>query len=211
MGEAAERAGSESLAVAAYYQGQARLYMQKGNLPGAIDALERGRSHDLGSRRSVTPSDAHGAFLAGLRLEAGDVAGAAQLAGDLSAVPGTDLSPLLFHIACRQGDLARARTLLPEVVTHVQNTGGRSGEFLHDLVTAAIAGPLRLDEIDEMAKGLDGPPGDPAYRSPVAGQLAQLGAGPAPALACYVSAAESGILPPAARGTAHVGAAHALI
>src|SRR5258705_5888064 len=165
MGEAAERAGSESLAVAAYYQGQARLYMQKGNLPGAIDALERGRSHDLGSRRSVTPSDAHGAFLAGLRLEAGDVAGAAQLAGDLSAVPGTDLSPLLFHIACRQGDLARARTLLPEVVTHVQNTGGATRELLHRPGTAGIAAPPWVDEVDETAQGPDGPPVHPGYHA----------------------------------------------
>ena len=37
----AERAGFETLAVAAYYQGRARILMQKGNLAGAATALLR--------------------------------------------------------------------------------------------------------------------------------------------------------------------------
>ena len=43
------------LAVAAYYQGRGRLFMQKGNLAAAIDAIERGRAHDLGYRRTHDP------------------------------------------------------------------------------------------------------------------------------------------------------------
>ena len=46
MRASAERAGSEKFAVAAYYQGRARLFMQKGNLAAATDAIERGRAHD---------------------------------------------------------------------------------------------------------------------------------------------------------------------
>ena len=211
MRAAAERAGSESLAVAAYYQGQARLYMQKGNLAAATEAIERGRAHDLGYRRTSTPSDAHGVFLAGLRLEAGDVAAAARIAVEVAQVPGTDLVPLRFHIACRQHELDQARALLPDVVTRVQSSGGRSGEFLHDLVSAAIAAPLRPQEIDDLAKAIDGPPVDPAYRQVVAGQLAEFTANLTTALRQYLAAAESGGLPPAALGTAHVGAARALI
>ena len=107
----AERAGSEQLAVAAYYQGRARLFMQKGNLAAAIDAIERGRAHDLGYQRSMTRSDFHGVFLAGLRLEAGDLDGAEQITADLADVPGMEigLPGLEFHLACRRGDLvARA-------------------------------------------------------------------------------------------------------
>src|SRR5258705_3804494 len=118
MRAAAERAGSEKFAVAAYYQGRARLFMQKGNLAAATDAIERGRAHDLGYQRSMTRADFHGIFLAGLRLEAGELDGAAQITADLADVPGMDigLPGLNFHIASRRGDVVRARALLPDVV-----------------------------------------------------------------------------------------------
>ena len=46
-------------------------------------------------------------FLAGLRLEAGDVAGAAQITADLVGVPGEEIGipGCEFHIACRRGDV----------------------------------------------------------------------------------------------------------
>ena len=43
--------------------------------PRRSDAIERGRAHDLGYRRTGAQSRHHGVFLAGLRLEAGDVDG----------------------------------------------------------------------------------------------------------------------------------------
>ncbi len=211
MRAAAERAGSEILTVAAYYQGKARLWMRKGNLPAAIEAIERGRLHDLGYRRTATPSDAHGMFLAGLRLEAGDVAGAAQIATELANVPGSELGSLRFHIACRSHDVAKARGLMTSALHEVQSTGGRPGEFLHDLVTAAIEAPLPPDEIDQLAEGLDGPPVDPDYRSLVSGQRTEVRGDHAAAVKHYRAATKSDLLPPAARGTAHVGAARALI
>ncbi len=209
----AERAGSEQFAVAAYYQGRGRLFMQKGNLAAAVDAIERGRAHDLSYRRTMSRSDMHGVFLAGLKLEAGDVAAAAQITADLADVPGMDIGTpgLEFHIASRRGDVERARSLLPEVVAVVQSTGGRSGEFLHDLVSAALAAPLGVDEISKLIDGLDGPTVEPAYRRLVAGQLAEAQGDPEAAQGHYVAAADSVALPPAARGTAHVGAAHSLI
>jgi DNA-binding CsgD family transcriptional regulator/tetratricopeptide (TPR) repeat protein len=209
----AERAGSEAFAVAAYYQGKARLFMQKGNLAKAIDAIERGRAHDLGYRRSMRRSDFHGVFLAGLRLEAGDVAGAAQITADLVGVPGMEIGipGLEFNIACRRGNVDQARALLPDVISVVQSTGGRDGEFLHDLVSAAVAAPLAVDEIGKLIAGLDGPGVEPSYRRLVAAQLAEAQGNMADALAEYVRATESGGLPPAARATAHVGAARSLI
>jgi len=209
----AERAGSEKLAVVAYYQGRARLFMRKGSLARATDAIERGRAHDLGYRRSRNRSDIHGVFLAGLRLEANDIPGAAQVTADLTEVPGMDIAlpGLRFNIACRRGDLERARALLPDVIAIVQSTGGRDGEFLHDLVSAALVAPLRVDEVSKLIDGLDGPAVDPAYRTLVAGQLAEAQGDAATALSDYVAAAATDVLPPAARGTAHVGAARCLI
>ena len=209
----AERAGSEALAVAAYYQGRARLFMQKGNLAAATDAIERGRAHDLGYRRTATRSDYHGVFLAGLRLEAADLTGAAQITADLDGVPGMDVGipGLLFHIACRRHQVERARALLPEVIAVVQATGGRSGDFLHDVVSAAFSAPLQVDEVAKLVDGLDGPSVDSYWRRLVAGQLAEAQDDPAGALEEYRVSVEPGGLPPAPRGTAHVGAARCLI
>jgi len=209
----AERAGSEKLAVAAYFQGRARLFMRKGNLARATDAIERGRAHELGYRRSRVRSDFHGTFLAGLRLEANDLAGAAQVTADLGEVPGMEVATpgLSFHIACRRGQLDRARALLPDVIAVVQSTGGRDGEFLHDVVSAALAAPLTVEEVSKLVDGLDGPGVDPAYRTLVAAQLAEAQGQPAEALRGYGAAAGSDVLPPAARGTARVGAARCLI
>jgi DNA-binding CsgD family transcriptional regulator len=211
MRSAAERAGSEALAVAAYYQGRARVNMRKGNLAGAMAAIERGRAHDLANRRTMTPSDAHGVFLAGLRLESGDVVGAAQIAKDVASIPGSDITGLNFHVACRQGDLVRARGCMPEMIAVVRSTGGRDGEFLHDVVSAALVAPLDLAEIDHLIESLDGPPVQPSYRALVAGQRAERAGDPDTALEHYLAAASSDALPPAARGTAQVGAARSLI
>jgi DNA-binding CsgD family transcriptional regulator len=213
MRAAAERAGSERLTVAAYYQGRARLSMQRGNLTAATDAIERARAHDLSYQRSINRADFHGAFLAGLRLEAGDLAGAQQVADELAGVPGMEFGQpgLRFHLACRRHDPVRARALLPDVVAVVQSTGGRDGEFLHDLVTAALAAPLRLDEVGKLIDGLDGPTVEPSYRRLVAGQLAEAAGDLSTAVARYREAATSADLPPAPRGTAHIGAARVLL
>ena len=194
MRAAAERAGSEKLAVAAYYQGRARLFMQKGNLAAATDAIERGRAHDLGYQRSMTRADFHGVFLAGLRLEAGDLDGAEQITADLADVPGMEmgLPGLRFHIASRRGDVVRVRALLPDVVAVVQSTGGRDGEFLHDLVSAALVAPLTVDEVAKLIDGLEGPAVEPSYRHLVMGQLTEAQGDWPSALTHYMAAAESG-------------------
>jgi DNA-binding CsgD family transcriptional regulator/tetratricopeptide (TPR) repeat protein len=213
MRSAAERAGSEKFAVAAYYQGRGRLFMQKGNLAAAIDAIQRGRALDLGYRRSMTRVDFHGVFLAGLLLEADELDRTAQVITELTGVPGMEngLPGLNFHLACRRHDAVTARALLPDVVAIVQSTGGRNGEFMHDMVSAALAAPLSAEEISKFIDGIDGPGVEPLYRRLVAGQLAEAAGEAAVALAHYVAAAGAGGLPPAARGSAHVGAARSLI
>jgi Predicted ATPase len=213
MRTAAERSGSQRLAVAAYYQGRARLFMQKGKLAGAIDAIERGRAQDLGYRRSETRSDFHGVFLAGLRLEAGDLDEAERITDEIADVPGPKISlpGLRFHLACRRHDLLRARDLLPEVVAAVRSTGGSYGEFLHDLVAAAIVAPLTPDEISKLIDSLDGPGVEPSYRHLVQGQLAEAYGDIDEALEHYLAAGGATDLPPAPSGTAHVGAARMLL
>jgi DNA-binding CsgD family transcriptional regulator len=213
MRAAAERAGSARYAEDAYYQGRARLAVQRGDLAAATAAIERARAHDLGYRRSMTRADFHGMFLAGLRLEAADTAGAAQIAAELAGVPGMDLGlpALLFHIACRRNDPVQARALLPDIVTVAQSTGGSDGGFMHDIVTAAVVAPLRPDEIAKLVDGLDGPAVEASYRRLVAGQLAEVSGELDAAISHYVAAAASADLPPPVRGTAHVGAARTML
>jgi hypothetical protein len=64
----AERAGFESLAVAAYFQGRARIAVREGNLAAAVAALEQGRERDRGYLRRGRWADYHAVFLAGLYL-----------------------------------------------------------------------------------------------------------------------------------------------
>src|SRR5262249_55787157 len=73
MRTAAERAGLESLGVAAYFEGRGRLAMQEGDLPAAIAAIEEARQRDRGMLRTSRGGDYHGNFLAGLLLEAGEL------------------------------------------------------------------------------------------------------------------------------------------
>jgi DNA-binding CsgD family transcriptional regulator len=187
--------------------------VRKGNLAAAVEAIEKGRTHDLAYRRSMTRSDNHGVFLAGLRLEAGDVAGADRVVAELADVPGEEigLPGLRFHIACRRGDLTRARAILPDLVAVVRATGGRDGEFLHDNVSAALAAPLEIDEVRKLIDGLDGPAVAPEYRDLALAQVAEAQGARAEALAGYVAVADADVLPPSARGTAHVGAARCLV
>ena len=108
----AERAGHESTAVAAYFQGRARLAMHEGDLDAAISALEEGRRRDRGYLRRGRRADYHAVFLAGLYLEAGELDAVADIIEALEATPGQapmTVPGLAFHLACRRGDTALAR------------------------------------------------------------------------------------------------------
>ncbi|BCY11322.1 LuxR family transcriptional regulator [Actinoplanes sp. L3-i22] len=211
----AERAGFESLAVASYFQGRARLALRAGDLRAAIVALEEGRGQDQGYRRPGRWADYHGVFLAGLYLEAGEFDLAEQVIADLATVPDnppTVLPGLVFHVACRRGDLPRAEAALDEFIAALAAQPWRSGEQAHDLISAAVEIGLPVARLDAMAAELinESDVWD-AYRTLVGAQLAEAHGRPAEALAGYLSIVDAHILGPATCGTVRVGAARCLL
>ncbi|WP_436533175.1 ATP-binding protein [Actinoplanes sp. HUAS TT8] len=211
----AERAGFESLAVASYFQGRARLALRGGDLRAAIAALEEGREQDRGYQRRGRWADYHGVFLAGLYLEAGELDRAEQVITDLAAVPDnppTVIPGLAFHLACRRHDLARAEELLAEFITALDSQPWRSGEQANDLISAALEVGLPGPRLDAMAAELlnDSDVWD-AYRTLFHAQLAEAHGRHAEALGDYLSIVDTHILGPAPRGTARVGAARCLL
>jgi DNA-binding CsgD family transcriptional regulator len=210
----AERAGFESLAVAAYFQGRARLAMREGDLLAAIGALDDGRARDRGFVLRGRRADYHSVFLAGLSLEAGDYRRVERIVSELRALP--ELAPLTvpglaFHLACREGDLDGADRLLDEVRAALAEQTWRSGEQAHDLLSAALHVGLPLPRVRQLADDLlDGQVWDD-YRRLVEAQLAEVGGQASAALEGYRAVVDSAILPPSVRGTAYTGAARCLL
>ena len=210
----AERAGFESLAVATYFQGRARLALRAGDLRAAIAALEEGREQDRGYRRRGRWADYHGVFLAGLYLEAGELDQVEQLITDLAALPNnpsTMIPGLAFHLVCRRADLPRAEASLEELIAALPEQTWRSNEQAHDLISAALDIGLPAHRLDQMATALLDADVWDAYRTLVDAQLAEARGQHAEALAGYLSIAEAHILGPATRGTVRVGAARCLL
>jgi DNA-binding CsgD family transcriptional regulator len=210
----AERAGFESLAVATYFQGRARLALRAGDLDTAIAALEDGRERDRSLRRPGRWADYHGVFLAGLYLEAGELERVEQLVTDLAALPNnppTMIPGLAFHLACRRGDLAGAEEALDQFLSAVAGQTWHSGEQAHDLISAALEIGLPAHRLDQIAAALLDADVWDAYRTLVDAQLAEARGRHAEALAGYLSIAEAPTLGPATRGTARVGAARCLL
>lgn len=210
----AERAGFESLAVATYFQGRARLALRAGDLRAAIAALEEGREQDRSYRRRGRWADYHGVFLAGLYVEAGELDQVEQLITDLAALPNnpsTTIPGLAFHLACRRADLPRAEVSLEELIAALTEQTWRSGEQAHDLISAALDIGLPAHRLDQMATALLDADVWDAYRTLVDAQLAEARGQHAEALAGYLSIAEAHILGPATRGTVRVDAARCLL
>ena len=210
----AERAGFEALAVAAYYEGRARLAMNDGDLDGAIAALERGRMRDRGYQRQGRQADYHAVFLAGLYLEASELDLVEDILDDLGALPPVSTLSrrgLEFHLACRRGDLVAAEQLLDEVFAILEQEKWRSGSLAHDLISAGLSAGLPLARITRMKQELLD--GDVLVedRALVEAQVLEVCGEHADALASYLEAAESSLLAPAVRGTAYVGAARCAI
>jgi DNA-binding NarL/FixJ family response regulator len=215
MRTAAEKAGFDALAVAAYYQGRATLAMTDGDLDAAIAAIDDGRRRDQGTLRTSQGEDYHGAFRAGLALEAGDVERADTITRSLiEAAPCTHkkirpgLAGLAFHVACRRGDRAAARGLLAEVL---RASHGRKlwGDYVHDLISAGLGVGLSPGEVRPLTAGMS--PAPDGWRCLVTAQLEEAEHRYAVALAGYQRAMLSDDLPAAVRGTAHVGAARCLL
>ncbi|MFG1604954.1 ATP-binding protein [Actinoplanes sp. NPDC049265] len=210
----AERAGFETLAVATYFQGRARLAIRAGDLRGAIAALEEGRQQDRGYLRRGRWADYHGVFLAGLCLEAGELDRVEDLIADLATVPNNPaptLPGLTFNVACRRSDRPRAEAALGEFLEALTEQPWRSGEQAHDLISAALALGLPVDRLDAMAATLLDAEVYDSYRTLVEAQVAEAHGRPAEALTGYLSITEAHILGPATRGTVRVGAARCLL
>ncbi|MPZ60296.1 MAG: AAA family ATPase [Propionibacteriales bacterium] len=206
----AERAGFESLAVAAYFHGLARVAVRDGDLDAALAALEQGRERDQTYERRGRRSDFHAVFLAGLSLEADDLDRVDAIVNDLRVLPGASaltVPALAFHLACRRGDLAAAEQTLDEVFAALAEQAWRSGSQAHDLVSAALFAGLPMRRLERMIRELlDGEVLEP-YRVLVGAQLTETQGDAAAALEEYESVADETILPPSVRGTARVGAA----
>jgi DNA-binding CsgD family transcriptional regulator len=217
MRRAAERAGFDSLSGPGYWEGLATLAEWDGDLDGAIGLLEEGH------RRQHTPMRGHsswyGAHEAGLALESGDLDKASQLFDELRPGVGalsTSWYGLAVHIACRRGDLAEARRLLPELVSLIR-LAGAEGQLLHDVASALLAAGATVDDvrpllspnrIDPHAKGAGS-----AWPSLLSGQLLEAAGQYDDAFTAYDDAGTHGekMLGNAPTGTALVGAARSLV
>jgi DNA-binding CsgD family transcriptional regulator len=210
----AERAGFESLAVAAYFQGRARLAMREGDLAAAVAALEQGRDRDRGYLRRGRRADYHAVFLAGLYLESGALDRAGEVVDELRAMPliqQLTVPGLAFHLACRRGDLDTAQRELDEVFAALAEQTWRSGSQAHDLISAAIHAGLPLPRLERMAfELLDAEVWDD-YRTVVDAQLAEAHGRHAGALAGYRAVRDSEVMVPAYRATVRVAAARCLL
>jgi len=210
----AERAGFESLAVAAYFHGRARLAVRAGDLRTAIAALEEGREQDRNYVRRGRWADYHGVFLAGLYLESGELDRVEELITDLAALPNnppTTIPGLAFHLACRRLDLPRAEATLDELLAAFAAETWRSGEQAHDLVSAALEIGLPAHRLDQLAAALLDAEVWDANRTLVDAPLAEAHGRHAEALVGYESIVEAPIFGPATRGTVRVGAARCLL
>lgn len=210
----AERAGFESLAVAAYFQGRARLAMREGDLAAAIWALEEGWERERGYQPRGPRVNYHGVFLAGLCLEAGHLDRADEIIADLRELPriGSRVVPgLAFHLACRRGDRAGAERLLADLRAQFDAQTWRSGSQAHDLVSAALSAGLPLPRVRELAEmTLCQEEND--WTTLVRAQLDEAAGDLAAALAGYQKLATGDeLLPPAVRGTVHTGIARCLL
>jgi DNA-binding CsgD family transcriptional regulator len=220
MRKFAERAGFESLAVAAYFQGRARLAVQEGNLGAALAQLEAARRRDRGLLRTRNGSDYHGVLFAGLLLEAGEldkadtvIRGLIEQSTDAyTMLTQTSVPGLQFHLACRLGRVEQARELLRIVLDAVRVTGVTGRDFAHDLISAGLSASFSADELRPIAAAIDDPLFDDAYRWLADAQIAEAAGDIADALRLYRAAvAEPTMLLPAQRGTGHLGAARCLL
>ncbi|MDQ1683180.1 MAG: hypothetical protein QOH99_1721 [Frankiaceae bacterium] len=209
----AERAGFESLAIAAYHHGRARLAIHEGDLAAAITTIDDGRRRDGDYLHVARGNNYYLPIAGGLSLEDGDLDRAETILGTLTAVAGAaslDLPGLDFHIACRRRDLARATVALEKLITILEFMGAQSGSFAHDMLAAAIHAGLPRADVWRLAKTLEGSAVRPEWSLLTEAQLAEMDGDDEAALRGYVLAGGSTALPPAPRGTAYVGAARVL-
>jgi DNA-binding NarL/FixJ family response regulator len=219
----AEAAGFDTLAITAQTELMAQLAMTEGDLDAAIAYLDEvwrpGSRHTplMRARRWTA------VFRAGLALEAGDLDAVAELVEE--AKPVTDrtvvgVTGLEFNLACRLGDLERARALLADLLAAIDQEGGAAPSHVHDLLSAGLSAGLEPDELQPLVERVGLYAGqrldpDHPWRQLYDAQLAEAEGRTDDAAELYTTAATAlgsapGVLA-SQRGTAYVGAARSLI
>ena len=214
----AEAAGSDTLAVTDVASSLAELAAVEGDLDAAIAHLDA--AHESGTGRTGwTKPGWNAVFRAGLALEAGDLDDAelfTERAKPTTARTAMSVIGLDLHLACRRGDLDRARALLPELIAVADRDGFVSPSQVHDVVSAWLSAGLPVDEVRPLVERVGHYVGhrldpDSPWRQLLGAQLAEAAGDVDEAIALYGSAATTlGAAPEilaGARGTVHVGAA----
>jgi DNA-binding NarL/FixJ family response regulator len=223
MRKHAEVAGLDRLATYARVEATASLAAADGDLDAALAVLEQRRADDprttsARNRRWLS------VLRAGLALEAGDLRSAAELteaAKPMTPRSRTGVLGLDVHLAARQGDLARARASLVELVPAVVDEGYAAPSQVHDLLAACLPAGMTTDELRPLVELVGIIPGhrleaDHPLRQLIDAQLAEADGDVVEAARLYASAADSSTdvtftVLPRSRGSAHVGAARCLI
>jgi DNA-binding CsgD family transcriptional regulator len=218
MQQLAEKAGFDSLSGPGYWEGLASLAEWDGDVVEAVDLLEQG--HRRGSATMRWHSTWYAVHEAGLALEIGDTDKAERIFEDLRpgvGALGVSWYGLAVHIACRRGDLAEARRLLPDLVDMIR-AGGADGQLLHDVVSALLAAGASVEDVRPLVSPTilaEGEPvvGSSAWQPLLSAQILEAAAQYEDAIVAYEDATAHGeiMLGFAPTGTAHVGAARALI
>src|ERR671919_630328 len=219
----AEAAGLELVAAIDLAANQAHLEAAEGDLDAAIAQLDQARYTSAGNAVSWTDGRWLAVLRAGLALEAGDLE-TAQRFTDMCKPPTEraemGVLGLDFHLACRLGDVVRAREHLGALVDLVTRDGVSYPAQTHDLLSAGLHAGLAASEMRPLADllglyvGHRLPPSDP-WRRLVDAQLAEAEGRTAEATDLYAAAADTLSSAPeilaAHLGTAHSRAARCLI
>jgi DNA-binding NarL/FixJ family response regulator len=217
----AEAAGFGALAGGDRAAALAQLAAVEGDLDAAIGHLDE---LDVRAGQHVWSKNRWTSILrAGLALEAGEVDVAARHTED--AKPLTDRTAagiigLDVHIACRRGEVDRARELLPALYKAMADEDVASPAQVHDLLAVALPAGLTVAELQPMIDlaghymgGRLAP--DDAWRHLLDAQVAEATGDTETAARLYAAAAD-GFLPSldvlaGVRGSTHVGAARNLV
>jgi DNA-binding CsgD family transcriptional regulator len=162
-------------------------------------------------------------FRAGLALEVGDLDAVARLVDEAKPVTArtvVGVTGLEFNLACRLGDLERARALLADLLVAIDQEGTAGASHVHDLLSAGLGAGLEPDELRPLVERVGFYAGhrldaDHPWRRLYEAQLAEAEGRVEEAAGLYASAAAAlgsapGVLA-SQRGSAYVGAARCLI
>jgi DNA-binding CsgD family transcriptional regulator len=215
----AQAGGFDALAISDHASSLAQLSAVAGDLDAAIAHLDESRAGHGPWPRSRW----NAVQRAGLAIEAGDLEGAARFTAEAKPASERTLVGILgldFNLACRAGDLARARELLADLLAAMVKERAAGPSHVHDLLAAGLPAGLTSDELRPLvalASSYVGHPldEDDPRRQMLDAQLAEADGRTEAAAEPYAAAAagldQSVKWLAGQRGSAHVGAARTLV